>query len=52
MLRVLGWQFGAAVAMAAVLWGLMGNVHGYSSLLGGMIAAIPNTFLALRLDWQ
>ena len=49
MLRVLGFQFGIAVVLAALLWGLKGNVHGYSSLLGGMIAAIPNTFLALRL---
>jgi len=36
--------------MAAVLWSIFGNVAGYSALLGCLISAIPNAFLALRLS--
>lgn len=36
--------------MAAVLWSFFGNVAGYSALLGCLISAIPNAFLALRLS--
>lgn len=49
MLMVLAVQFGLGVALAAVLWGAYGNVAGYSALLGGLIATLPNAFLALRL---
>jgi len=47
--RVLMWQFLVGAALAAVLWGVYGNVIGYSALLGSLICVIPNAFLALRL---
>ena len=50
MLTVLAGQVGLGMAIAAVLWGMFGYVHGYSALFGCLIAAIPNAFLALRLS--
>lgn len=50
MLRVLAIQVGLGAVIAAVLWGLYGGVIGYSALIGSLIAAIPNGFLALRLS--
>lgn len=50
MLKVVAAQFGLGAAMAAVLWSIFGNVAGYSALLGCLISAIPNAFLALRLS--
>lgn len=50
MLKVLAGQIGLGMAIAAVLWGTFGHVHGYSALFGGLIAAVPNAFLALRLS--
>ena len=50
MLKVLAGQIGLGTAVALVLWGMFGAVHGYSALIGGLIAAIPNAFLALRLS--
>jgi ATP synthase protein I len=47
--RVLMWQFLVGVVLAAVLWGVFGNIAGYSALLGSLICVIPNAFLALRL---
>ena len=47
--RVLMWQVLVGAVMAAVLWGVFGNVVGYSALLGSLICVIPNAFLALRL---
>ena len=47
--RVLMWQVVVGVALAAVLWGVFGNVAGYSALLGSLVCVIPNAFLALRL---
>ena len=47
--RVLIGQFLVGVVLAAVLWGVLGKVHGYSVLLGSLICVIPNAFLALRL---
>ena len=47
--RVLMWQFLIGAALAAGLWGLFGNVAGYSAMLGSLICVIPNAFLALRL---
>jgi len=35
--------------LTAVLWGLYGDVAGYSALLGSLTCVIPNAFLALRL---
>ncbi|HNP36087.1 MAG TPA: ATP synthase subunit I [Woeseiaceae bacterium] len=50
MLRILAAQFGLGAVMAAVCWSMYGAVQGYSALLGGLIAALPNAFLALRLS--
>jgi ATP synthase protein I len=36
-------------ALAAIFWGIDGVVSGYSALLGGLTAVIPNGFLAARL---
>ena len=49
MLRVLASQFGIGVVLAAVFWGIDGQVAGYSALLGSLTCVIPNAFLALRL---
>ena len=49
MLKVLMWQVGIGVVLAAVLWGVYGQVAGYSALLGSLICVVPNAFLALRL---
>ena len=50
MLEVLAAQFGIGVTLSAALWGAFGSVAGYSALLGCLIAALPNAFLALRLS--
>ena len=49
MQKVLAIQIGVGVALAAVLWGIYGDVVGYSALLGSLVCVIPNAFLALRL---
>ena len=49
MLKVLIGQIGVGAALAAMLWGLLGPVAGYSALLGSLTCVIPNGFLALRL---
>ena len=49
MLKVLAGQIGMGAALAVVLWGIYGNVAGYSALLGSLACVIPNAFLALRL---
>jgi ATP synthase protein I len=49
MLKVLTGQIGVGAALAAMLWGLLGPVAGYSALLGSLTCVIPNGFLALRL---
>ena len=49
MLRVIAVQIGLGAALAAALWGYLGEVAGYSALLGCLAAALPNGFLALRL---
>ena len=49
ILRVLMWQFLVGVVLAAGLFGAFGRVAGYSALLGSLICAVPNAFLALRL---
>jgi ATP synthase protein I len=50
MLSILAVQVGLGAAIAAVLWGMYGSVHGYSALLGCLISTLPNAFLALRLS--
>jgi len=49
ILKVLVWQLLVGVGLAAVLWGIYGNVVGYSALLGSLTCVVPNAFLALRL---
>ena len=49
MLKVLVGQIGIGVVLAAVLWGLLGHVAGYTALLGSLTCVIPTAFLALRL---
>jgi ATP synthase protein I len=50
ILRVLLAQAGLAGVLAAFFWGTGGPVSAYSALLGGLIAVLPNAFLALRLS--
>ena len=49
MLKVIAVQIGLGVALAAVLWSVLGNIAGYSALLGCLTSVLPNGFLALRL---
>ena len=49
MLKVLVGQIGIGAVLTVVLWGLYGDVAGYSALLGSLTCVIPNAFLALRL---
>ena len=49
MLKVLAVQIGLGAAVAAVLWGSLGEVAGYSALLGCLASVLPNSFLALRI---
>jgi ATP synthase protein I len=50
MLKVLAAQTGIGVVLAAVLWGVYGQVAGVSALLGSATCILPNAFLALRLE--
>ena len=43
------WQVIVGAVLAVVLWSLVGQVAGYSALLGALICVVPNAFLALRL---
>ena len=49
MLKVIAVQIGLGAALAAALWGYLGDVAGFSALLGCLISVLPNGFLALRL---
>jgi ATP synthase protein I len=49
MLKVLIAQTGIGAVLAAVLWGVYGQVAGLSALLGSATCILPNAFLALRL---
>ncbi len=49
MLKVLAVQIGLGTALAAALWGYLGEVAGYSALLGCLASVLPNSFLALRI---
>jgi ATP synthase protein I len=42
-------QAGVSVGLAIMLWWWHGRVAAVSALLGGMVAVIPNGFLAARL---
>lgn len=50
MLKVIAGQLVLGAILAIVLWGFYGVVAGYSALLGCLISAVPNAFLALRLS--
>ncbi len=47
--RILLWQLVVGLVLAAVFWGLNGDVAGYSALLGSLTCVVPNAFLGLRL---
>lgn len=49
IVRVLAAQASLTALLAAIFLGLDGPVSGYSALLGGLTAVVPNAFLALRL---
>ena len=49
MLNVIAVQIGLGAVLAAVLWSVLGNIAGYSALLGCLTSVLPNGFLALRL---
>jgi ATP synthase protein I len=49
VVKVLLAQTGLTLALAAIFRGIDGPVSGYSALLGGLTAVIPNGFLAARL---
>ncbi len=49
MLKVIAVQIGLGAVLAAALWGALGNIAGYSALLGCLTSVLPNGFLALRL---
>ncbi len=50
ILRVLLAQAGLALVLAAFFWGTGSPVAAYSAMLGGVVAVVPNAFLALRLS--
>ncbi|HET6628554.1 MAG TPA: ATP synthase subunit I [Woeseiaceae bacterium] len=50
ILRVLLAQAGLALVLAAYFRGTGSPVSAYSALLGGLVAVLPNAFLALRLS--
>lgn len=50
VLRVLLAQAGLTAILAAIFLSIEGPVSGYSALLGGLTAVVPNAFLALRLS--
>lgn len=49
LLKVLLLQLAVCAVLAALFWGTLGGVPGYSAMLGGITCVIPNAFLALRL---
>jgi ATP synthase protein I len=49
IVSVLTGQLVVGAVLAALLWGLVGGVAGYSALLGALTCVIPNAFLAARI---
>ena len=49
VVTVLTGQLVVGMVLAALLWGLVGGVAGYSALLGALTCVIPNAFLAGRI---
>jgi len=46
---VLMLQLIVTLAVALVLWGFQGWIAGYSGLLGGLVALVPNGYFAFRV---
>lgn len=46
---VLLMQTGVTFVVALILWFVQGRVAGYSGLLGGVVAVIPNAYFAYRV---
>ncbi|UAW98404.1 F0F1 ATP synthase subunit I [Halopseudomonas nanhaiensis] len=42
-------QTGVTVAVALILWVVQDRIAGYSGLLGGLVAVIPNAYFAYRV---
>ena len=49
VVTVLVGQLVVGTVLAALLWGLIGGVAGYSAMLGSLTCVIPNAFLAVRI---
>ena len=49
VVTVLAGQLVVGAVLAALLWGLLGGVAGYSAMLGSLTCVIPNAFLAARI---
>jgi ATP synthase protein I len=49
IVMVLAGQLVVGTVLAALLWGLVGGVAGYSAMLGSLTCVIPNAFLATRI---
>jgi len=49
VVTVLAGQLVVGMVLAALLWGLIGGVAGYSAMLGSLTCVIPNAFLATRI---
>ena len=49
IVTVLAGQLVVGTVLAALLWGLIGGVAGYSAMLGSLTCVIPNAFLATRI---
>jgi len=49
IVTVLAGQLVVGTVLAALLWGLVGGVAGYSAMLGSLTCVIPNAFLATRI---
>jgi F0F1-type ATP synthase assembly protein I len=47
-MRILAWQVGAAVVIAAVSWALGGRRAGLSALAGALIGIIANLYMMLK----
>ena len=49
LIRIVTWQY-ALVGIAAILFGILGGMHGcLSTLSGGLCVAVPNSLFALKL---
>ncbi|MEQ8234182.1 MAG: ATP synthase subunit I [Gammaproteobacteria bacterium] len=49
MFSIVAGQLGTVAVIAAVLAGVMGSGGAYAALVGGLVAVLPNYYLARRL---